>query len=220
MFRVDIGHHNAVQVSATGYQRVFPADQCRELSWLVVRIGRICNELPGIDFDRRLPRNESADAILFPSLHRRHGIVRGLGQNRGEQLSSLLAINRIAQQILHKPGPQHLTPGEALCDHRVEVEASDDTEVLGMVRHHEKIQRRADLHARLVSGMHDRHALGIAISSIRGRRQVAVGKRIRGIGGMQVGIAPQELLFLCVGGATNGDTCCDRDSHHAGIGEQ
>ena len=89
-----------------------------------------------------------------------------------------------------------------------------------MVRNHQKIQRRADLHARLVSGMHDRHTLGIAICSIRGRRQVAVGKRIRGIGGVQVGIAPQELLFFCVGGATNSDTCCDSDSHHAGIAEQ
>ena len=37
---------------------------------------------------------------------------------------------------------------------------------------------------------------------------------------MQVGIAPQELLFLSVGGATNGGTCCDSDSHHAGIAEQ
>ena len=37
---------------------------------------------------------------------------------------------------------------------------------------------------------------------------------------MQVGIAPQELLFLSVGGATNGGHCCDSDSHHAGIAEQ
>ena len=64
-----------MQVSAARYQGIFPADQCRELSRLVVRIGRIRNELPGIDFDRWLPGDQTTDTILFPALHCRHGIV-------------------------------------------------------------------------------------------------------------------------------------------------
>ena len=36
-----------------------------------------------------------------------------------------------------------------------------------MIRHHQKIQRRPNLHTRFVSGMHNRHALGIAIGRVR-----------------------------------------------------
>ena len=64
-----------------------------------------------------------------------------------------------------------------------------------MVRHHQEIQRRFDLHPRLVIGMDGRQTAGIAECGLRVGAQVVVGKRIRRVGGVQVGVTPQQLLL-------------------------
>ena len=65
-----------------------------------------------------------------------------------------------------------------------------------MVRDHQKIERRTDLDSRLVPGMHYRCALGITVSRVGRRGQIAIGKRIGRIGRVKVGITPEKLLLL------------------------
>ena len=78
------------------------------------------------------------------------------------------------------------------------VNSANAAKEFGVVRHHEKIQWPVDLHASAVVGMDHRFAECVAIGSLRVSAEVAVQVRIRRVGAVHVGIAPQQYgLILC-----------------------
>ena len=98
-----------MQIRTARNKRILPPNQRREFSGFVVSIGRFCNQSPGIHLDSGLAGNQSTDAILLPTLHRGHSVLRGFGQNRGKQFSACLLIDGITQQILYEACPQSLS---------------------------------------------------------------------------------------------------------------
>ena len=168
-----------MKIGSSRYERIFPTNQRGKFSRLVVGVRCIGNQFPGIYLSRGLPRNQPTDSVFLPALHRFDRIVGRLGENGRKELSPRLLINCITDQVLDKAGPELLFPCEALGNNRIEVQASNDSQILGVVRYHKKIQWRTDLHARLVPGVHYRHTLRIAVGSVGRGSQITVGESVR-----------------------------------------
>ena len=96
------------------------------------------------------------------------------------------------------------------------MDAANHPEKLSVVRDHQEIQRRLDLYPGPVEGVDHRLAPGVAVGHVRVRGEIVVGIGVEGVAGVQVGVAPQQLLFL--GRCGSGDKCCQCDSNQRAHG--
>ncbi len=85
----------------------------------------------------------------------------------------------------------------ALQQHRIVLFQRDgQPEILGVIRHHKPVERALQPRRNAIGG-HDRLTLGEAIGIV-GRERCANQPGIGGIGGVQVGVAEEHLVWVLV----------------------
>ena len=165
---------DSVQVLALRRRRPLPAHEGRELARLVVAVGGIHDLAPDGRVDLRVVQVRIGRDDL---VHLRDQLAEHLELAAfGRHLRVALTRFRVRDARVTLQHHRH------------------DAHEFAVVRDHEEVERRADLDACLVIRVHDRVALRIAIGRVGIRRtvlhQVGVG-RVRGV---QVRVAPVQLV--------------------------
>ena len=199
---VGIGDHHAMQVGAAGKGTPFPAQQGGEPTRLVVRLGSRNDFRPGGSLDLRIGGYGAAGDV--PRSTRRHPRIGTEGENLAEQRRTFPRIDGIAYGAGDIPVDDAVPESRVLLLQAVVVDVAQPAEKLGVIRDDQKIQRRRQLHARPVIGMNNGLALGEPVGGIRVGGEIVVEEGIEGIGGVQVGIAPQQLPLCGCSGSDTG----------------
>ena len=124
----------------------------------------------------------------------------GIRKKRGEGRHSLVIFNDVVEPILDIESPHPVHQAESLIRNAALDDMTHHPEIFRVIRNHQEIKRRFDLHPGPVIGMNHGVPLGVAVGRRGIRRIVPVQIGIKGIVRMEMRIPEKELIRLSQSG--------------------
>ena len=190
---VGVRHHHSMQVGAARHGAPLPAQQRGEAARFVVGLGGGDDLAPSGAHHLRWG-GEPAGGVGAPAGGRRARVC-GLRQHVPKQRRPGAFVNGVADGAGGVPVVDAVQKAGVVVLQAVAVDVAQDAGVLRMVGDDQKVQRRTELHPRPMVRMDHRRPLGEAVGGVRVRGEVVVEEGVEGVGGVQVGVPPQQLFL-------------------------